>query len=321
MFVSVLLFAIGLVLVVVGADYFIAGSSLLARRAGIPKLIIGLTFVALGTSAPELGISIFSSFQGHNDLTLGNILGSNIANILLIFGGSLLFSKAVHIKQSTLTQIALATLTALALILLSFGKAEPPLVISQAKGLILTLAGIIYWFYLYRITKDNPERLEEENISDNQLSGVSSSALVFLITVTSLAGLLIGSQFVVSQAITVATWLHIPELIIGGTIVAVGTSLPELATSIQAVRHKQYDLMVGNIVGSNIVNTLYVLGVSAALKPITISNEAELYLRIAFFASVFLLIGFTFPKRQTFERWGGAILVALYFAFLIFVVL
>lgn len=309
----------GLVLTVIGAEYFIAGAALIARRFGIPKLIIGLTVVALGTSAPELGINILSSIEGHSALALGNILGSNIANTLFIFGSAALFARTIHISKDSLTQVSIGVLVMFFLYLLTivnFGQAH---IISQLEGLALVTIGAFYWFYLYRITKRDTDRQEEEELAEGRLAGIKSMVWVGAITLLSLVGLLIGARFATSGAVFLAHSIGMSELLISSTIIAFGTSLPELVTGVQAIRQKQYDLMLGNIVGSNIVNVLFILGLSSLVRAIPVGSEAELHLSANSLAAILLLVGFTAYKPRTFPRWGAFIFLALYLTFLVIV--
>jgi cation:H+ antiporter len=303
MFITTLLFVIGLALVIIGADYFIAGSSLIARSFNIPKLIIGLTIVAIGTSAPELGINIMSSLSGHNDMALGNILGSNIANIFLIFAGAALFVEKIIITKNSFKQVVIGLAVSVVTIIVALIGFENGMRISSPEGIVLFTLGLVYWFYLYKITKADDERLEDEDIDDNKLKRIKSLWLVILITISSLLALLYGSNLVTDSAVIIAKLLGISELIISGTIIAIGTSLPELVTSIQAVRQKQFDLMIGNVVGSNIVNTLFILSASAIISPIAIEGKNSYFFLIAnIFASLLLLIGFLIFGKRIFKR-------------------
>lgn len=316
MVLNILILIIGLTLVFFGAEYFVMGSSLIAKRFNIPKLIIGLTIVAIGTSAPEFGVNIIASINGHNGLALGNILGSNIANVLLIFAVSVVFVKNIHISKDSLNQVALSVLVAMFLIIISLIFNFKEKSISSIEGIILIICGLVYWMYLYKLIKNDKERLEAESIDENKLEKIKSNTLVGLITIISLAGLLLGSHLTTGSAVYIAKIFDISELIIGSTIIAVGTSLPELVTSIHAVKQKHYDLMIGNIVGSNIVNTFFILGASATIHSIPISKEAIPYLHIAFLSVVILLIGFTFPDRQKFSKEKAIVFLILYVIFI-----
>ncbi len=319
MYSQVTFLIVGLLLVVIGADYFIAGSSLIAKRFGIPKLIIGLTVLALGTSAPELGVNIMSSIHGHSDLALGNILGSNISNILLIFAGSAVFVKKIIISKDSLTQVSLTVLVSFLVFIFSFfsfGSTKATIV--PIEGLMLVALGFFYWFYLYKITKTDTERLEDENISDNRLKKIASNALVFVITAGALVSLLYGSNLLTNSAVFIAQSFGISEIVIAGTVIAIGTSLPEFATSVQAVRQKQFDLMVGNIVGSNIINTLFILGISALIRPVSVNSEAMPYLIMNSIIPVLLLAGLTLFVPRVIMRWQAVLLLLLYGVFLFF---
>lgn len=318
MVLNILLLAVGIALVLFGAEYFVFGSSLIAKRFGIPKLIIGLTIVAIGTSSPELAVNVISSISGHNDLALGNILGSNIANVFLIFGVSMLFVKSIHISKESLNQVALSVIVAVFLLLISVVLNIGEKSISSTEGVVLILSGLVYWMYLYKLTKSDKERLEADEIDHNKLEKIKSNWHVGLITLVSLGGLLLGSHFVTNGAVFIAKALGISELVIAGTVVAVGTSLPELVTSIHAIKQKHYDLMIGNIVGSNIMNTLFILGASAAINKIPVSKEAVFYLHFALLTVVMLLVGFTFPNRQKFGRPTGIFFLILYIIFVVY---
>ena len=319
MILHLALLVLGLSLIIFGADYFVAGSSLIAKRFGIPKLIIGLTVVAMGTSAPELGINIIASIEGHSQLAFGNILGSNISNIFLIFAVAALLVKKITISKNSLTQVSLTVLVSFLILILSFVSfGSGPAMITQFEGIALLAFGFLYWFYLYRITKADTERLEDENIVHNRLSSISSVGALFLVSVTSLVALLYGSHLITNNAVWIAQSYGISELIIAGTIVAIGTSLPELVTSVQAVRQKQFDLMLGGIAGSNIVNTLFVLGVSALIRAVPVTADAVPYLYISCLAAILLLVGFTLFVPREFKRWQAIIFLGLYAGFLFF---
>jgi cation:H+ antiporter len=319
MFLTIFHLIIGIALVVISADYFIAGSSLIAKRFGIPKLIIGLTIVAIGTSAPEFGVNVISSIQGHSGLALGNVLGSNISNILFIFAGAALFTQRVIISRNSLTQVSLGLLITIVILcvgMFSLGL-DSFLQITQLEGVALLVIGLFYWFYLYKITQADTERLESDDLEENKLRAIKSFGLLITIIIISLIALLYGSHLVTNSAVTIAQLFGISELVIAGTIIAIGTSLPELVTSIQAARQKQYDLMIGNIVGSNIVNTLFILGTSAVIHAIPINKDGVSYLMMNTLASVLILVGFTLFEPRTFKRWQTILLLCVYVLFLI----
>jgi cation:H+ antiporter len=317
MAIQVVLLVVGLAAVVFGAEYFIAGSTLIARKFGIPKLIIGLTIVALGTSAGEFGVSVISAIGGHNDIALGNVLGSNIANIMLIFAIALLFTKKIYFEKSIVTQMSVMTLISFGVLFLaSISIIDTPNSISQMEGLFMLIVGLFYWFYLYNVTQQDKDRLKLEVVVEHKLSKVKSFNFVVFVTIASLVGLVIGSNLAIGSAAEIARAFNIPEIVIASTILAVGTSLPELVTSIQAVRQKQYEMMMGNIVGSNIMNTLFILSTSAIIIPLPISDKASFYLMFNIFVSVVLLVFAVFPKVRYYERWKGLLFLSIYAVFL-----
>lgn len=319
MFQAIIILLLGLICIFVSADYFVSGSSLLARRFGIPKLIIGLTIVAIGTSAPELAVNVFAAIRNETDLVLGNVLGSNIANVLLIFAVANLFVKKVSISKDSLTQISVSVIAALAVSALAwFGLSGG---IAKLEGLALIFAGLVYWMYLYRITVQDKERLVIEDIAEQKLDRFSSNLVVALITLFCLVVLLFGSHLVTGQAVIIAHALGISELVIAATVIAIGTSLPELVTSIQAVRRRQYDLMIGNVVGSNVVNSLFVLGLSSVINKIHIAGPSQPYLTMHIFAPLLLLLGFTIAKPRTFSRMYSFLFLIIYVGFIIYIII
>lgn len=315
----ILVLFIGLILVVVGADYFIAGSSLIAKRVGVSKLIIGLTVVAIGTSAPELGVNIISSLKGYNDLALGNILGSNISNIFFIFAGASLCVNKFSISKDSLQQVVIGFWVSVMLILIAFLGFTDTIQISVSEGILLFLLGLVYFFYLYKLTLSHNKVAQSEDTIDTKLSHIKSLWLIVFITTIGLIALLYGSKLMTDNAVLIAKMFGIPELVISGTIIAIGTSLPELVASIQAVRQKQFELMLGNIVGSNIVNTLFVLSISSIINPIIITGHMSfVFLIINSIASSFLLVGFLLFGKQLFKRWEALFFLIMYCIFLIY---
>jgi len=257
---SYLLFILGFIVLIKGADYFVDGASSLAKRLGLSPLFIGLTVVALGTSAPEFFVNIAASFEGSTGIAIGNIIGSNIANILLILG----LSAAIYplqAKDSTVrTEIPLAFLATLVLFIsvndrlldnFSFNM------LSRTDGLIFWLFFIIFIYYTFGIIK-NPE--EETKTKDQKGPAVT------LMMLGGLIGLVFGSKLIVDNGLIIASALGISETLIGLTLIALGTSLPELATSIVAAYKKKPDIAIGNIVGSNIFNIFFVLGTSSLIR-------------------------------------------------------
>lgn len=309
--------AAGFALLVFGANYLVDNASSLASRLRIPNLVIGLTIVAFGTSSPEFVVSIVSSLQGNSEIALGNVVGSNIFNILAILGISAVIYPLVVRSTTTWIEIPFCLLSALLVfILANSGSAYNSgyQVISRRDGYILLFIFLAFVFYNYHL-------LKKGDITDDiKVREQSIKRSVFMI-IAGLAMLVGGGRLVVLSSVKLALEIGIPERIIGLTIVAVGTSLPELVTSVVAALKGNTDIAIGNIVGSNIFNIFLILGFSAVINPVPLVTGANTDLLVNIFASL-LLFAFIFTgKGRKIERWEGmAFIIAylLYIAFIIF---
>jgi cation:H+ antiporter len=310
------LFIIGFVILIKGADWLVDGASSLAKRFNISNLVIGLTIVAFGTSAPEMVVNIIAGINGNAELAIGNIVGSNIANILLILGVSaIIYPLTVHLntvwKEIPLSLLAILVLTIMANdILIDRASAS---VITRADGFILIAFFIIFLYYTVGIAKSSHERGEE--VVPMKLG---RSLLLIII---GLAGLLVGGNWIVNGAVKIATLLGMSQRLIGLTIVAVGTSLPELATSAMAAYKKQSDIAIGNVVGSNIFNVFWILGVSALINPLPSQPAVNIDLGMAIFASMLLFGCFFIGARHMLERWQGIFFLIIYAAYITFLII
>ncbi len=316
---------LGFLPLIKGADFLVDGAASLARRLGIPTLVIGLTIVAFGTSTPELLVNVFAAISGSTDIALGNILGSNIANILLILGVASLFS-AMKVQKSTLTlEIPLVILTALVLWVMSNDAlldGNGKTVIGRIDGILLLVLFVFFLFYNFDLAQKGGGELllTEANEVEEHVKPLSVAAALGLI-VLGLAGLFLGGKMVVEGAVVLARLAGISERVIGLTIVSIGTSLPELVTSVVAALKKQSDIAVGNIVGSNIFNVLLILGVTAVITPISVIGGAQGDLVFNIAVSVLLLI-LAIAGHSSIRRWSGVIFTlgyAGYLAYLFFV--
>jgi cation:H+ antiporter len=292
------------------------GSSSIAKRIGVSDLVIGLTIVSFGTSAPELLVNIVASFKGASDIGIGNILGSNIANILLILGIAAVIYP-LHIKKTTTWRgIPLNFLTALVLIIMAndvFIDRASESILSRSDGFILMLFFVIFMYYSVGLAKTEPNHKEKYQARSLPLS--------ILMTVGGCIALAFGGQWVVDGAVIIARNFGLSEAFIGLTIVAVGTSLPELATSAVAAYKHNADIAVGNVVGSNIFNIFWVLGLSAIIRPLPFVGMVNQDIFI-FMAVTILLFVFSFTgKRHHIDRIEGVIFVALYIAYIVFLVM
>jgi cation:H+ antiporter len=313
---TIILFIIGLVFLLVGADVMIRGASAIATRLGISPLLVGLTIVSLGTSAPEVAVSVTSAYQGEADMALGNVLGSNIFNILAILGASALVAPLVVQRQLIRFDVPIMILAALATYLMAFDGA-----LGRVDGILLLTGLAIYTFLLIRISRRSadgppPEVPEDAPRWTQRLS-------VQLVMIASGLGLLVlGSRWLVDGAIVFARMLGVSELVIGLTIIAIGTSLPELATSIIAVAKGERDIAVGNAIGSNILNLLLVLGLTSVVSPtgVPVAGEA-LSFDIPVMLAVCVACLPSFITGSKISRWEGAFFVGYYVAYTIFLVL
>jgi cation:H+ antiporter len=319
---STILFLIGgLVLLVLGAEWLVRGASSIATRLGIAPIVIGLTVVAFGTSAPEMAVSVGASLSGNADVSLGNVVGSNIFNILFILGISAVFS-GLAIEQR-LIRIDIPLLTVISFITLglalngSFGRIE---------GAVFFVALLVYTAWLIRNARRESKAVEaeyESEVASLEGSTAQKPLLVqIFFVVAGLALLVLGAGWLVDAATEIAKSLGVSDLVIGLTIVAAGTSLPELATSVTAAIRGQRDIAVGNVVGSNIFNLLAVLGASAAISKDGVAvADAALRLDIpVMIAATIVLIPICWNGFQI-KRWEGILLAVFYFAYVAYLIL
>ncbi len=304
-FIAIALLIVGFVMLTKGADWFVDGSSALAFRLGIPQLVIGLTIVAMGTSAPEAAVSITSALKGNEGITVGNVVGSNIMNILLILGiASVIVPLAVQ-KSTRMIEIPyMIAITVLFGVLGYTGE-----MITRVEGGILWIAFLIYLGYLLWMAKKG----KEDNEPDEKQKSLPVQLLMIL---AGLICIVLGSDFVVDGATEIAKVIGISDRIIGLTIVAFGTSLPELVTSIAAARRGNADIAIGNIVGSNVFNILFVAGTSALISPVVFESKFVLDTAVATATAVLLLVCVC-NKEGKLKRSGGIIMLAAYAAYFV----
>jgi cation:H+ antiporter len=318
-----ILFLIGFLFLVKGADFLVDSASAIAKKLKVSDLVIGLTIVAFGTSAPELVVNLFASSQGYSDVAIGNVLGSNIANILLVLGISALIFP-LDVEEETVWReipMSLGAALVLALLVNDFFLGSGPLELSRFEGVVLLLFFVIFMFYMFR--RASLQRREgkgdlkvEPEVKEH---GVPKALLLLTI---GLIGINIGARWVVDGAVELAGALGVSQALIGLTIVAMGTSMPELATSVIAAFKKNPDIAVGNIVGSNIFNIFLILGVSATVRPLPFPAGMNLDMAVVIMASALLFIAmFTGRKRNLLERPEGAFFVILYFSYILFTII
>lgn len=309
------LFILGFYALIKGADLMIDGASSFAKRFGVSSLVIGLTVVAFGTSAPELMVSVLASLNGHNELAIGNILGSNIANVFLILGLSALFAPLIVKKQTVLKEIpfAILAIAILAIFVNDIGiNNEARNILSRGEGIVLLSFFGVFLYYTFGIAKHGVEK--------NEIVSLSLGKSIFYFILGSI-GLALGGQWIVDGAILIAKNFGMSEGLIGLTIVAIGTSLPELAASILAAKMGETDLAVGNIIGSNIFNIFLVLGINASIQSIPFQEKMNSDVFFAVFSILLLFIFVLMSSRHKLYRWQGGVFVLLYVVYIGYLVL
>jgi len=316
MVIQILLLVLGFALLVKGADWFVDGAAGIATKFGIPQLVIGLTIVAMGTSAPEAAVSITAAFAGNAEITIGNIVGSNVLNILIILGITALVYPVAVQKSSLIFDIPVVLFATAILFVLGYDGN-----ISRLDGIIMLVVFVAYLFFLFWDAK-RPKKLESAEVQQEEAENEETKnegknlslpkAVIF--TVIGLVLIVVGSNFVVKSATFIATALGLSQRFIGLTIVALGTSLPELFTSVTAAMKKNSDIAVGNIVGSNIFNILFIVGLSGLIIPVPFDPAFRFDTLVSGAAAILLLLC-SLPKKRLSRIAGIFFLIcyAVYF--------
>lgn len=314
MIIQILLVVVGFICLIFGANWLVDGASALAKKYKVSDLAIGLTIVAFGTSAPELVVNIIGSSKGYSDIVLGNIIGSNNFNLFIILGISGLIIP-ITVQSSTAWKEIPISLFAAVVILFFINdfKFSGPSYLSRAEGFIMLALFFLFLFYVYNQMKSEPKA---------QTVYVHKSTLkIWGLILIGLSGLVIGGQFVVLNAVSIANSLGVSEKIIGLTIVAAGTSLPELLTSIVAASKKNSDIAIGNVVGSNIFNLLLILSISSIIKPVEYNPKFNTDLLILIGGTIFLIIAMLTGKRKKLDRWEAGILFGFYLFYTVYLIM
>ncbi len=307
MLIQIVLLVVGFVLLVKGADWFVEGVAGIAEKFGIPQLVIGLTIVAMGTSAPEAAVSITSATKGNAGITIGNVVGSNILNVLVILGLTAVITRVAVQKSTIRYEIPFMLVITLALLGLGLSGNE----ISFVEGIILWVLFIIYMAYLFYMAKKQKEEVEdskEQPVWKLILLGVVGAVLVVW-----------GADISVDAASAIAKMFGMSDRLIGLTIVALGTSLPELVTSVTAARKGKADIAIGNIVGSNVFNILFVVGTTALVTPVIFESKFVIDMLVAFGAGVLLWLGVM--KNKELRRPAGALMLLAYAGYFVYLLL
>ena len=310
---SFILLIIGFFFLIKGADLFVDGAASIARKFNIPSMIIGLTIVAMGTSAPEAAVSITSSLSGQNDMSVANVVGSNFFNILVVLGVSAIISK-LPVQKNTIKKDTPFLLIVSGLLLV-FGINK---YISRIEGLILL---IVFVYFLYSTVKMAKSATNLDSSSDNEIALAESDTTTqtpilktVILSVIGILGIVIGGDMVVDSATSIATLFGMSANLVGLTIVAIGTSLPEFVTSIVAIKKGETEIAIGNVIGSNIFNILLVLGLATFISPITISTLA--LIDIIFMLCITILLYLFMKKDYSLLKKHGIILVGIYIVYM-----
>lgn len=322
MILSILYLIAGLVLIVFGANFLVDGSSFVARRFKISEFVIGLTIVGIGTSTPELVVSMISGVQGSSDIAIGNIVGSNIANVFLILGMTAIISPIPFTKTNVKLDIPIALTVSVLLLFMAFdtifwGGGENT--ISRIDGSVLLLGFFLFMFYSFKVSNQDSEE-DPVAVGTQEPAARSKHPMVMAIVkiVGGLAGLILGGRLFVNSGTDIARGFHISEAFIGITVMAVGTSLPELAASVVAALKKKGQMALGNIIGSNIFNILFILGSCAVVRPLTLGNITMVDMIVMVATSILVLFcAFLFRKKQM-DRIEGLLFIIIYVAYIIY---
>lgn len=321
MLINILLFVLGIVLIIAGANYLTEGASTIARRFGVSPLVVGLTIVAFGTSAPELIVSLMAALKGNADIAMGNVVGSNLFNVLAI-GGVTALVAPITITQSTIRrEIPLMLLGSIVLFVFAIDQIFSPgegvsNILSRGEGIGLLGFFLIFLSYTFAIAKGS----EDDPHADHAPVKAYPIWLLLVFIVGGLAALVYGGDLFVNSASDIARQLGMSESFIGLTIVAAGTSLPELATSVAAALKKQPEIAIGNIVGSNIFNIFFILGLTSTVTPIRVGGVSTMDFLAMIGSGVLLLIFAVLFGKREIKRFEGAILLACYIAYTVYLI-
>lgn len=314
--VGAILIVVGFVALVKGADWLVDGASAIAKRFGISDLVIGLTVVAFGTSMPEFVVNMVSVAEGTTDLAITNILGSNIINTFVILGLTALVYPIVSQKRSRDFDIPLSIIAGILVLTfvavqLPFGETSKG--IGRSGGVILLLLFVYFLYNTFRHAKDHPEDVQGDEEQSTKDIPVRRAIALML---GGFVGLVVGGELIVKSAVDIAMRCGVSEAIIGLTIVALGTSLPELATSVIAATKHNSDIALGNVIGSNIFNVFFVLGTSAVVHPLPAYEGIELDAWMVAIGSILVWLFVKTNHEREIKRWGGAILLLVYAGYL-----
>lgn len=316
---------IGFVLLIKGADFFVDGSAAMAKKLGIPPVIVGLTIVSLGTSAPELAVSTVSAIGGNSGIALGNVLGSNIFNTLVVLGATAIAAPLFIKKESVKRDFIVCLSVSVLLFVLSFNSffGGDINTITRIEGIILLAICVAYISYLVFVTKKNKDATKITKEEKDEINNIKILPKV-IICIVGIVGIILGGELVVSSAINIAKRLGMSDKLIGLTIIAMGTSLPELVTSVIAVLKGQNEIAIGNVLGSNIFNILLILGVSSIITPIAVPRVLMVDVLVLISITLFLgaiIFVFCKDKIKKLNKIEGFTLISIYIIYTIYIII
>jgi len=312
------LLLVGFALLIKGADFFVEGSSKIARLLKVPPMLVGLTIVAFGTSSPEATVSIIAALEGNSDVSLGNVVGSNIFNITLVVGITAILNPLKVESETIRKEIPFTLLASVALWVLISDIAiqgDAANLVTRSEGIVLLLFFAVFLYYIFEVARKNRD---QGNIDTGDTTGVTWGKNIFF-TIGGLAAIIFGGDLVVDHATEIALSIGMSETLVGLTIVAVGTSLPELITSITAALKKESEIALGNIVGSNIFNILFVLGAAATISPLAV--DGKIFFDIVFMILFTIVLLIFSRSKYKISKKEGAILAVIYIAYLIYIII
>lgn len=310
MFLNIIMIVVGFVLLVKGADILVDGASNIAKKLHIPEIIVGLTIVSIGTSMPELFVSVTSSIEGHADMSIGNIIGSNVCNLMLILGLSAVISSIKFQKQTKRIEIPMCL--GITLLFTLFCNTNNK--IDRLESIVLLILFVSFIMYTIFIALKNKSINDSKVEKEIQKISIVKNVIYLILGIV---GLKFGGDFVVDNSVIIANNLHISEKVIGLTILAIGTSLPELVTSVTASIKGNSDIAVGNIIGSNIFNILLIIGVSSFINPIAYNPTYNIQLIILILGTVLLSVFSIIPPKNEVSRSNGIIYLIMYVIYMI----
>jgi cation:H+ antiporter len=317
MWISFILLIVGLVLILLGADALVNGASAVARKYGISEFVVGLTIVGIGTSAPELIVSAISAINGSSDIAIGNVVGSNISNVFMILGVTAIIAPITLTKSNLKYDLPIALGVSLLLFVLAYDSiflGKEFNVISRWDGLILFAMFVLFMIYSFKSSASGDQNEESAESENGKVNIVKSVLLI----VCGLVGLVLGGRLFVNSGSDIARGFGVSDAFIGITVMAVGTSLPELAASVNAAIKKKGQMALGNVIGSNIFNILLILGTSSIIRPLTLGGITMIDMGMMILTTVMIMLSALLISKKEIKRGVGALFFMIYIAYIVY---